>query len=97
MPSTYENLESMNNAENGIAAIATKLGCKAYTENGRIKFEGSVGNVKKVWAVIGADIIARDDIAYPTRTAWDCFVDGEYMGSILANRDYTFCYSYTIA
>ena len=70
--------------------LAEKLGIKCWTENGRIKTEGKPGEIKKLWACMGADIVRESS------TSWVCVLGGEVMGWILTDGA-DFAYSYTIA
>ena len=71
--------------------IAENLGLKHRTStDGRLVVSGTVGELKRFYAVLGCDIVPRGE------NAWDCFFQsGNLAGCILSNNDRTFSYSFT--
>lgn len=70
--------------------LANKLGLTAWVEEitGRIKWEGKTSEVRRVWAVSGADLIPRGN------NAWDAYIGGEFMGCIVSDGK-GYAYSFT--
>jgi hypothetical protein len=78
---------------------AARLGIKVEVAErggrGYLRFEGTVGQTKKLWAAQGCDLTA--DHGHTESLAWKATIGGEFVGSLLSIRGIKggYCYSYT--
>lgn len=81
--------------------LAKKLGLEALvTRYGRIEIVGTVGQLKRLWAIMGADVIAEESRPHHVTRSWACYLGGAYMGAIVSgptSDGSLFSFSFTVA